>query len=62
MLGPGSIEWGSKRSGLEKFDYAVGDLALCHRHEGEWRGVRTIRSSNRDAGNLAGIVTWRKQR
>src|SRR6202048_4928816 len=38
MLGPGSIEWGSKRSALEKFDYAAGDLALCHRHEGE--GVR----------------------
>ena len=36
MLGPGSIEWGSKRSALEKFGYAAGDLALCHRHEGEW--------------------------
>jgi hypothetical protein len=36
MLGPGSIESGAKRSALEKFDYAAGDLALCHRHEGEW--------------------------
>jgi AraC family transcriptional regulator len=27
MLGPGSIEWGSKRSSLEKFDYAACDLA-----------------------------------
>ena len=35
MLRPGSIEWGSKCSALEKFDYAAGDLALCHRHEGE---------------------------
>src|ERR1700741_2367148 len=39
MLGPGSIEWGSRRSAMEQFDYAVGDLALCHRHEGEWVGL-----------------------
>jgi hypothetical protein len=32
MLGPGSIEWGSKRSALEKFDRAAGDLALGDRH------------------------------
>src|SRR5712671_6452909 len=38
MLRPGSIEWGSKRSALEKFDYAAGDLALCDRHVGEWVG------------------------
>jgi AraC family transcriptional regulator len=36
MLGPGSIEWGLKRSALEKFDHAACDLALCDRHEGEW--------------------------
>ena len=42
MLGPGSIEWGSKRSALEKFDYAGGDLALCHRHEGEWVGLMNV--------------------
>ena len=42
MLGPGSIEWGSKRSALEKFDYAAGDLALCHRHEGEWVGFMNV--------------------
>jgi AraC family transcriptional regulator len=42
MLGPGSIEWGSKRSALEKFDYAAGDLALCHRHEGEWVGLMNV--------------------
>jgi hypothetical protein len=29
MLRPGSIEWGSKRTTLEKFKYAPGDLALC---------------------------------
>jgi AraC family transcriptional regulator len=39
MLGRGSIEWGSKRSPLEKFDYAAGDLALCDRHVGEWVGL-----------------------
>src|SRR6266571_1498671 len=42
MLGPGSIEWGSKRSALEKFDYAAADLALCHRHEGEWVGLMNV--------------------
>jgi AraC family transcriptional regulator len=42
MLRPGSIEWGSKRSALEKFDYAACDLALCHRHEGEWVGLMKV--------------------
>src|SRR5215468_3173334 len=41
MLGSGAIEWGSRRSTLEKFDYAAGDLALCDRHVGEWVGVMT---------------------
>jgi AraC family transcriptional regulator len=42
MLGPGSIEWDSKRSSLEKFDYAAGDLALCDRHVGEWVGLMNV--------------------
>jgi AraC family transcriptional regulator len=42
MLRPGSIEWGEKRSALEKFNYAAGDLALCHRHEGEWVGLMNV--------------------
>jgi AraC family transcriptional regulator len=42
MLGPGSIQWGSKRSAMEKFDYAACDLALCDRHEGEWVGLMTV--------------------
>ena len=42
MLGPGSIEWGSKRSALEKFAYAAGDLALCDRHHGEWVGIMNV--------------------
>jgi AraC family transcriptional regulator len=39
MLGRGSIEWGSKRAALEKFQYTAGDLALCDRHVGEWVGL-----------------------
>jgi AraC family transcriptional regulator len=39
MMGPGSIEWGSKRSALENFEYVAGDLALCDRHIGEWVGL-----------------------
>src|SRR6266702_4433133 len=42
MLQPGSIEWGSKRSALEKFDYRAGDLALCDRHVGEWVGLMNV--------------------
>jgi len=42
MLRPGSIEWGSQRSALEKFDYGAGDLALCHRHVGEWVGLMNV--------------------
>jgi AraC family transcriptional regulator len=42
MLRPGGIEWGSKRSALETFDYAVGDLALCDRHQGEWVGLMNV--------------------
>src|SRR6266404_5622244 len=42
MVGPGSIEWGSKRSALEKFDYMAGDLALCDRHVGEWVGLMKV--------------------
>ena len=42
MLRPGSIEWGTKRCVLEKFDYKAGDLALCHRHVGEWVGLMNV--------------------
>src|SRR6202047_821896 len=42
MLRPGSIEWGSKRSALEQFDYTAGDLALCDRHVGEWVGLMNV--------------------
>src|SRR5258707_533437 len=42
MLRPGSIEWGSKPSALENFDYGPGDLALCHRHVGEWVGLMNV--------------------
>src|SRR5215467_10976954 len=42
MLGPGSIEWGSKCSSLVKFDYAAGNLSLCDRHVGEWVGLMNV--------------------
>ncbi len=42
MLRPGSIEWGSKRCTLEKFDYKASDLALCDRHIGEWVGLMNV--------------------
>jgi len=57
MLRPGSIEWGSKRSALEKFDYGPGDLALCHRHVGEWVGrmkVTHLQVGVSDAALMAG--------
>jgi AraC family transcriptional regulator len=43
MLRPGSIQWGSKRSLLERFKYGAGDLALCDRHVGEWVGLMNAR-------------------
>jgi len=42
MLGPGSIEWGTKRSSMETFNYAASDLALCDRHHGEWVGLMNV--------------------
>jgi AraC family transcriptional regulator len=42
MLGPGSIEWGSSRTALEKFNYIAGDLARCERHVGEWVGLMNV--------------------
>jgi AraC family transcriptional regulator len=42
MLQPGSIEWGSKRSAMEKYSYTEGDLALCDRHVGEWVGLMNV--------------------
>src|SRR4051812_20313856 len=42
MLRPGSIEWGSQRTALEKFEYMAGDLALCDRHVGEWVGLMNV--------------------
>jgi AraC family transcriptional regulator len=39
VLEPGSIEWGSQRSAMERVDYAAGDLGMCPRHEGRWVGL-----------------------
>src|SRR5258706_12959132 len=43
MLRPGSIEWGSKRTALEKFEYEPGALALCDRHIGEGVGLMYVK-------------------
>ena len=39
MLEPGSIEWGSRRSSMERVDYAAGDLGMCPHHEEKWVGL-----------------------
>ena len=39
MLQPGSIEWGPKRSAMEKFDYAAGEMAMCPHHLQKWVGL-----------------------
>ena len=39
LLGPGSIEWGSTRSAMERVDYAAGDLGICPRHDEKWMGL-----------------------
>ena len=39
MLGPGSIEWGSKSSSMERVEYAAGDLGMCPHHEEKWVGL-----------------------
>ena len=39
LLGPGSIEWGSTPSAMERVDYAAGDLGMCPPHEGKWVGL-----------------------
>jgi AraC family transcriptional regulator len=44
VLRPGSIEWGLQRSELQRVDYGVGDLGLCHRHEGEWVGIMQVQA------------------
>ena len=42
LLGPGSVEWGSQRSVMERVDYAAGDLGMCPRHEGRWVGLMSV--------------------
>jgi AraC family transcriptional regulator len=39
VLRSGSIEWGLRRSALERVDYSAGDLGMCPRHEGKWVGL-----------------------
>jgi AraC family transcriptional regulator len=57
VLGPGSIEWGSQRSVMERVDYVRGDLGMCPRHEGRWVGLMTaphLQITISDAALMAG--------
>ena len=38
MLQPGSIEWGPKRSSMERVDYAAGEMGMCPHHQEKWVG------------------------
>ena len=38
MLQPGSIEWGPKRSSMERIDYAAGEMGMCPHHQEKWVG------------------------
>jgi len=44
VLRPGSIEWGLRRSEMQRVDYIAGDLELFHPHEGEWVGIMNVQS------------------
>jgi AraC family transcriptional regulator len=39
ILQPGSIEWGPKRSSMERVDYAAGDMVMCPHHQEKWVGL-----------------------
>ena len=36
---PGSIEWGPKRSSIERVDYAAGEMVMCPHHQEKWVGL-----------------------
>jgi AraC family transcriptional regulator len=39
ILQPGSIEWGPKRSAMERVDYAAGEMVMCPHHQQKWVGL-----------------------
>jgi AraC family transcriptional regulator len=44
VLRPGSVEWGLRRSEMQRVDYSPGEMGLCRRHEGEWVGIMDVQS------------------
>jgi AraC family transcriptional regulator len=44
VLRPGSVEWGLRRSEMQRVDYSPGEMGLCRRHEGEWVGIMEVQS------------------
>jgi AraC family transcriptional regulator len=57
VLRPGSIEWGLRRSEMQRVDYSAGDLGICHRHEGEWVGIMDVPSVNLGISDAALMAT-----
>ena len=44
VLRPGSVEWGLRRSEMQRVDYSPGEMGLCRRHEGKWVGIMDVQS------------------
>jgi AraC family transcriptional regulator len=44
VLRAGSVEWGLRRSAMQRVDYSPGELGLCRRHDGEWVGIMDVQS------------------
>ena len=57
VLRPGSIEWGLRRSEMQRVDYSAGDMGICHRHEGEWVGIMDVPSVNLGISDAALMAT-----
>jgi AraC family transcriptional regulator len=72
VLGPGSIEWGSHRSAMQRVYYAPGDLGMCPRDERKWVGQMSalhlrigisdaaLRASSPDAHGQVELYPYRK--
>ena len=57
VLQPGPIEWGLRRCEMQRADYGMGDLGICHRHEGEWVGIMDVPSVLLDISDAALMAT-----
>jgi hypothetical protein len=50
VLRPGSVEWGLRRSEMQRVDYSPGEMGLCRRHEG--RVDHATRDNRQHDGSL----------